>query len=141
MPVDERWGKVTPSDWNSFAKAWIAVLHNVPPDGNSKVAESVVQMNFTAAPELLWQFIQMAVDYAESDNDLSHIAAGPLEHLLGWHGDQYIAIVEKYAESNLKFARMMTGVWRYLMTDEVWQRVQAIQAKVSVPLKLGNVNP
>ena len=46
-------------------------------------------MNFTARPEHQWQFILAAVVHA-SDDELGHIAAGPVEHLLGKHGEKYI---------------------------------------------------
>lgn len=51
-----------------------------------------------------------AVKHAESDDDLGHIAAGPIEQLLGWHGDQYIERVESQSKLDEKFVRTMTGV-------------------------------
>ena len=64
-----------------------------------------------------------------------HIAAGPLEHILGHHGEAYIGVVESEAARDDKFARMLTGAWKYMMSNEVWGRVQAIQARVLDPLK------
>ncbi len=51
-----------------------------------------------------------------------------MEHLLGWHGADYIAAVEGQAASDPKFARMLTTVQRYLMNDEVWARLEALKA-------------
>ena len=76
----------------------------------------------------------MAVALAGSDDELSHIAAGPIEHLLGWHGEDYIYLVEEQAAADLKFARTLTGVWRYKMSDEVWSRVEWLKALVREPL-------
>ena len=50
-----------------------------------------------------------------------------MEHLLGWHGSEYIRRVELQAARESKFALMMRGVVRYLMTDEIWSRVVALQ--------------
>jgi hypothetical protein len=86
-------------------------------------------MSFTARPDQQWQFVCSAVGQADSDDELGQIAAGPMEHLLGWHGDEIIARVEARAAADEKFAWMLTGVWKCLMTDEVWARVQAIQAR------------
>ena len=137
-----RWDQMSPSDWDGFAKAWLAELRASSPPGESDVqpaaefdvGQAVVMMTFTADPEHQWQFIRSALAHADSDDDLSHIGAGPVEHLLGWHGEDFIARVEAQAAADATFARMLTGVWKYTMDDEVWARVQAIQSRVSNPL-------
>jgi hypothetical protein len=118
-----------------FAAAWLAELRDGPPAGESEVGKAVVMMNLIDPPEQQWAFIQAAVAQAASDDELGNIAAGPMEHLLGHHGDQFIAAVEEEAARDAKFARMLTGVWKYMMSDEVWGRVQAIQARVPDRLK------
>ena len=97
--------------------------------------ESVVAMNIDAPPEIQWRFILIAVSQSQSDDELSHIAAGPIEHLLSWHGENYIDVIESEVASNLKFARSLTGVWQHMMTNEVWSRVQRLQKGVSQPLQ------
>ena len=94
----------------------------------SDVGQSVVTMNFTAKPEHQWQFILAAVAHA-SDEELGHIAAGPMEHLLGKHGATYIDQVERRAEADPKYARMLSGVWKYMMSDDVWARIEALKAR------------
>jgi hypothetical protein len=134
MPIDERWQQMTRTDWETFANVWLAELHGSPSDSESDVSQTVVMMNFTAAPDHQCQFIRAAVAHAESDDELGQIAAGPVEHLLGWHGEKLIAQVEQQAGADPKFARMLTGVWKYMISDEVWARVQAIQVRVLDPL-------
>ncbi|WP_406696229.1 DUF6869 domain-containing protein [Singulisphaera sp. Ch08] len=95
-------------------------------------------MNFTAAPEHQWQFIQAVLAEADSDDDLGHVAAGPMEHLMGWHGADYIEKVEERAAADPKFARMLGGVWKYMMNDDVWERVQALKARHSDSSSAGN---
>jgi hypothetical protein len=86
------------SDWDEFARSWIAELSGVGSESQQDVA----------------------VAHA-SDEKLGHIAAGPVEHLLGKHGEQYIENVEQRAEADPKF--------------EVWARVEALKARYSVPTK------
>jgi hypothetical protein len=38
-------------------------------------------------------------------------------------------VVEEQAAADPKFAKMMSGVLKYKMSDEVWQRVQALKAR------------
>ena len=98
-------------------------------DSEREVGQSVVMMGFTATPEQQWRFVRAAVAQAESDDELGHIAAGPMECLLGWHGPAYIGAVEQLAAIDAKFARMLSDVWKYLMTDDVWERVLALKAR------------
>lgn len=135
MALSDLWQPLDPDAKVDFARAWLAELRDGPPAGESEVGQAVVTMNFVAPPEQQWLFIQGAVVQAGSDDELGHIAAGPLEHILGHHGDRYIEAVEEAAAWDAKFARMLTGAWKYLMSDEVWRRVQAIQARVPDPLK------
>jgi len=134
---------MTSSDWDVFAREWLAGLRqsSSPAESDAKqsaaaeeVQEAVVWMNYTAGPDQQWKFICSAVAEADSDDELSHIAAGPVEHLLGSHGKDFIARVETRARADGKFGRMLTGVWKHTMTDEVWARIQAVQATVSDPL-------
>lgn len=135
MSRSDYWEQFNLEEWKDFADKWLAEIGGNTLTSESKVGETVVSMNFTASPEIQWQFILIAVSLAESDDELSHIAAGPIEHLLGWHGEDYISIVEKEVITNQKFARTLTGVWQYMMSDDVWSRVQTLKAQVSDPLR------
>ena len=97
---------------------------------------SITLMTFVSVPEDQWQMVQEAIRQALDDTDLGHIAAGPLEGLLGRHGKECIEWVETEAVRDQKFARTVTGVWKYTMTEEVWARVQAIKSRVPIELWL-----
>ncbi|MGL4460589.1 MAG: DUF6869 domain-containing protein [Planctomycetia bacterium] len=135
MALSDLWQPLDPDAMADFAAAWLAELRDGSPSDGSGVGQAVVMMNFVASPEQQWLFIRAAIDQANSDDELGSIAAGPLEHILGRHGDAYIETVEVEAARDTKFARMLTGAWKYMMSDEVWGRVQAIQARVPDPLK------
>ena len=132
---ENRYAKqVSETDLATLANHWLADIRNKRAD-ESEAGDAVVSMNFSASPETQWHFILLAVELSESDDELSHVAAGPIEHLLGWHGEQYIALVENEVQSNPKFARALTGVWQYEMSDDVWSRLQTVQSKVADPLR------
>jgi hypothetical protein len=135
MPASDYWEQFEESDWQDFARRWLAETRGNASDDQDEVRQAVVSMNFTARPELQWRFILMAVSFAESDDELSHIAAGPIEHLLGWHGEDYIHLVEEQAAADMKFARTLRGVWRYKMSNEVWSRVERLKAQVGERLR------
>jgi len=77
-------------------------------------------------PEKGWKAILAALEDPRIEVHLGTLAAGPLEDLLSKHGENFIDRVEIEAKSNPKFARLLGGVWRYQMTEEVWNRVQLV---------------
>ena len=113
----------------ALAARWIAELRSgaEPRDGDAGAA--VTFMNFFAPADVQWAFLQAAVELAETEEEFCAIAAGPFEHLLGHHGDAYIDAVERLCAQEPKWQRVAEGSWRYMMSDAVWARVQAIQAR------------
>jgi hypothetical protein len=78
----------------------------------------------------LWQFILEVYKRDLPDKVVAVLAAGPLEDLLAKRGVDFIDRVEELARKDPKFNQLLGGVWRNAMTDEVWQRVQAIRNHV-----------
>jgi hypothetical protein len=134
MTSADLWGHLSGEDWGGFARSWLAELQGVPNEHGSDYGQKVVLMNFTATAEQQWTFIQVAVEHARSDDQLGAIAAGPLEHLLGHHGDEYIGSVENLASASVSFARTLTGMNQYMMSESTWVRVQRMQQAVVAPL-------
>ncbi len=118
-----------------MAEDWLAVNREKPEtllDDDyepSKVDLIVTEMRFDAPPEKLWDFILLTASLAETDWQFRQIGAGMIEHLLGWNGEIYIALVEKQASVDAKFGRALLGLNQYMMTDEVWARVQTLEEK------------
>ncbi len=96
---------------------------------------AITTMTFMSPPEEQWTMILEAVRQALDDEDLANVAAGPIEGLLGQHGRASIIWIELEAAVNVKLARAMTGVWKHMMPDDVWARVQALKSRVSDPLR------
>lgn len=130
MPIDQRWNTLTAADWDAFACAWLAELRGEA-DDDSDMGQRVVMMNFTSTAQHQWLFITAAIGHAKTDDELGHIAAGPVEHILGKRGDDNIDRVEGMSASNPRFKKMMIGVWKHMMNDNVWKRVQAIQTSAN----------
>ena len=135
MQENEYCDEFADAELEHLAHRWLADIRGNLSGGESDSCQSVVSMNFSAPPEIQWRFILIAVSLSESDDELSQAAAGPIEHLLGWHGEAYISLVENEVATNPKFARALTGVWQYIMSAEVWSRVQRLQKGVSDPLR------
>lgn len=131
---DPRWDLLTDAEWDSFARARVAELSRRPAEPlptlpvlfedepETSAVEFVVPMNFTASAEAQWKFIISAFRHAD-DNALGHLAAGPIEHLLSKHGDRYIARFENLAQESPRFAQMLLGCNKHLMSDAVWARL------------------
>jgi len=122
--LDKWWVNISDELLEKFIQGWFTEL-DLDDDDNSQFGEDVVLMNFFASEEFQWKFIMRAYDA----NHLSAMAAGPVEHLLAFHGERWIEKIEKESLANDNFAWMMTSVWQHKMSDEIWERVQTIQKK------------
>ena len=81
----------------------------------------------------LWPFILEAYKRDLPDKMIAVLAAGPLEDLLDKRGEDFIDRIEELARRDPKFTDMLGCVWRNTITDEVWQRVQAVLTHVREP--------
>jgi hypothetical protein len=124
--IDEWWKGISDKSLCEFIQKWFAEI-DLDDEENTPRGSDVVMMNFLASDEFQWSFIIKAFELAYDARHLETMAAGPVEHLLAFHGDKYISEIETLSSANENFAWMMTGVWQHKMSDEVWARVQKIQ--------------
>jgi hypothetical protein len=118
-------------DLAGLAAAWLRELRFEDAPSDDDAAGTVVLLTFTAPAELQWAFIEQAVQAARTEGELNHIAAGPFEGLFGPHGADFIDQLEDRCAHDPKFARMTAAAWRHAMDEQVWRRVQAIQAQAA----------
>jgi hypothetical protein len=78
-------------------------------------------------PERAWEAILKLVEDSNAHCYLGQLAAGPIEDLLSYHGQQFIERVETTARTNPIFASTLSGVWKFTMSDDIWARVQAVK--------------
>lgn len=109
-----------------LASDWLEELRNAPDAG--EIGQQVVMMNFTASAATQWDFICACIADARTDEELGAIAAGPLEHLMGHFGADYIEMVEVRAGADSGFRAVVQHMWQYEIDEAVWGRLQALGA-------------
>ena len=123
-----------------IARDWIAYArHEDVRDAPEQVAadaQSMVELP-QEHPQLAWDAIKcVAGEYSEGDlfttedteakQVLGLVAAGPLEDLLGLHGEDFIGRIEVEAQRDRRIAWMLGGMYQFLMSDEVWARTRRV---------------
>ena len=76
-------------------------------------------------PEHAWDAILAVFAEPKAKPYLGHLAAGPIEDLLSYHGPLFIDRVETFASNDSEFAQMLCGVWQFTMTEDIWARLKA----------------
>jgi hypothetical protein len=78
-----------------------------------------------ADAEAVWQAVLQIMQHKLSEEQISLLAAGPVEDLLALYGGQFIDRIEAEAKRNTAFAHVLGGVWQRQMPLEIWQRVES----------------
>ncbi|MET0183597.1 MAG: DUF6869 domain-containing protein [Caulobacterales bacterium] len=76
-----------------------------------------------ANPRAMLAAIVALLDEQLEQDVIAPLAAGPLEDLLGAHGDALIEEVEKLSKEHPPFRHALGGLWQNNMSDAVWERV------------------
>ena len=64
-----------------------------------------------ARPQTAWDFILDLVEAAPNEDTLGWIGAGPLEDLLGTHGEAFISAAEERVKEDPRFLLSLQNVW------------------------------
>ena len=125
---------MTKTELDKLVTAWVmaqrAKSGSPEYEANWWAVSEVLDWALEGEGDLLWQFILEVYKRDPSDKVIGVLAAGPLEDLLAKRGTDFIDRIEELARKDPKFNYLLGGVWRNAMTDEVWQRVQAIRNHV-----------
>lgn len=113
----------------SIARAWVA-MHHAPPDSeqyrdNFWAYEQIDELR-EEDPEACWRIIQVILHLDSSDEILSNLAAGPVEDLLGSHGEKFIERIETAASEDASFRKLLAAVWENNIPQEIWTRVKKV---------------
>ena len=112
-----------------LAKGWIA--YNLDPKNEDtwedwNVSSDLLYDLLEEDPQKAWQMI-LAIHAEDQSNKINGVlSAGPVEDLLAKHGPSMIETIETHARKSPSFAKLLGGVWGNRMTEEVWNRVQAV---------------
>ena len=120
---------MTKAELDSIAEGWIRYQLATEGSTQQKADWGYVSTAFEIRkgdPQLLWQLILAIHSRNQSDDVQCVLAAGPLEDLLANHGSEFIEVVEQRAKDDPSFARLLRGVYRSSMSDDVWRRVTNI---------------
>jgi hypothetical protein len=111
----------------NVAKAWVSLQYaerNSPEFDSLFWAHMRLDEILDNDAEHCWQIINEIREIDSSDFLLSNLAAGPLEDLLARSGGAFIERIEKLAQKDEKFRRLLAGLWKNNIPDEIWARVQ-----------------
>jgi uncharacterized lipoprotein len=114
---------------SSLAESWIAYWKAAENSVERETLSDVSDIEWELVrkqPKEAWQLVLRVLQLDRSAEIQQVLSAGPLEDLLSHHGDTMIPLVEAEARKNPVFAKLLGGVWKNAMSDEVWERVRAV---------------
>lgn len=118
-------------DKAELADNWIK-LQLLPQD--SPQAEELMwaaeELNLLAlrSPMECWKIILEIIPKTNEKWVLTNLAAGPLENLLALHAEETIAWLEQEVPRNAKLKTLLADVWKNLIPDDVWKRLQSLKS-------------
>ena len=75
-------------------------------------------------PDTALDVILTILQVDDSSKIQENLSAGPLEDLLVYHGPKMIERIEREASRNHSFRMLLGGVWKNVIADEIWSRIQ-----------------
>jgi|KBSSwiStaDraftv2_1062776.scaffolds.fasta_scaffold281883_2 hypothetical protein len=130
--IETHWESLSDEKWENLARNYLRCEETDYEDQDEDCltwGQIVTRLGMWGSAESLWHFLRLTLSLAETDRQLGGIAAGPIEYLLGRFGPEYIDRVENEVAENPQFAAAIRLCNQYMMTDEVWARVQKLQAR------------
>jgi hypothetical protein len=111
---------------DAWIRYWKAPKGSVEQFENSWATDVSTDLFFDGKSEELWRLILLIHERDQSVKIQQVLSAGPIEDLLSRFGEHYIDRIEEKASKDLAFAKLLGGVWKSEMSDEVWSRLQAV---------------
>ena len=115
-------------EWLRWA-TWVSTPENRGRANDDLIGWSELEWAVREHPEHAWATIMAVISDPRAKPYLGHLAAGPIEDLLSYHGERFIGRVEVEARSNGEFAETLNGVWKSTMSDEIWERLLAARER------------
>ena len=98
------------------------VLQKVDKSATEWASDEIFDITYER-PADLWPLILEVLRRTDDWEVFAVLAAGPLENYLAELGEHVVAEIEAHAAADAKFKRLLAGVWKNSMSDEVWERV------------------
>lgn len=77
-------------------------------------------------PSECWEVILEVIKKTDNEWVLTNLAAGPLENFLALSPNQAIELLEVEIPKNSKLKNILSGIWKSLIPDEIWDRIQVL---------------
>jgi len=123
---------MTESEIADVATRWMQ-LQALPQDSSEakQLMRAAIQVNMMTIqqPEECWKVVMKIFGETTDEWILTNLGAGPIESLLSRHPDMMLPMVEREAKTNKRFKDVLNNVWQNQMSDEVWQRLQAVRSE------------
>jgi hypothetical protein len=84
----------------------------------------------TENPEVAWGAIRQLARTDLNEEEIGLLAAGPVETLLCWHGEEFIDRIVEEARKNPILNKILGGVWRSDMPEAVWKCIEGLRRSV-----------
>jgi hypothetical protein len=91
-------------------------------------------------PQEAFELITSILSSTNDEVVLENLAAGPLETLLVWHGQEIIGSIKNYAAKDLRFKWLLAGVWPNNINPLIWQQLIALTKGISDVLPPKHLN-
>ena len=115
-------------DREALIRDWLMFLESNS-DATQWANQEMTFVDPAPDPEEAWACILEGVRRAPSEGVLGLIGAGTLENFLGHHGDAFTDRVEREADADPRFRYVVWNVWKWEISEPVWQRIQKLQAR------------
>jgi hypothetical protein len=124
---DGKW----PDDLNELVDGWIArfATREAEKDDELLWVWTCTEDLCRQDPGLGLDFVLEVLKKDPPPDTAGVLAAGPLEDLLADSGPAIIERVEAEARRDLKFRRLLKGVWRSHMQDDIWERINQLRSE------------
>ena len=116
-----------PFSIRKLADAWVKLQAAKPDDlelDPNFWAHGLLWRLTQESPDDAWLVILGIMECELNELAMGSLAAGPLEDLLSYQGGSVIELIEARAHKDPVFRKILRGVWRNNIAEEVWKRVQ-----------------
>jgi Family of unknown function (DUF6869) len=117
-------------DIAGLARAWIEEHKNYREGGATEPGWGYKTLNklVDVDPSTALSAIEYICKLDSSDPIMEVLAAGPLEDLLSRHGREVGDQLVRVAAANPTFRKLLGGVWRGSIADEIWRKVEELRS-------------
>jgi hypothetical protein len=123
---------MTEAEIIDLAHRWVN-LQLAPQDSPEakELMRAAVQVNTLAIrqPMECWSVVMKVFCETNDEWVLTNLAAGPIESLLVRHAEKIIPLLESEAVRSERFRHMLQGVWKNLIPEDIWRRLQTVRSR------------